>query len=74
MNLYFVRADDRNGERLDLFVRALTPVLAATFMLAHYDIELEDIDEDGIRVITLPETGPIGAINWQDLLDSAVKL
>lgn len=73
MALFYVRADDDNGQGHDLFVRADNETLAARAMLKHY--ERDDSEFEAIGVYWLPDNimANNGAIGWASLPYKQVK-
>lgn len=61
IGLYFVRADDDNGENIDLLVEALNIVQAAVLWQEHFEL-----DETAAPkwVVQLQLKGVPGAVDW----------
>ena len=63
--MHLVRGEDGNGENMDWFVAAATPLAAATAWQAHHEAETGDgIFEQDVIVHTLPAATPDGVVDW----------
>lgn len=63
--LYFVRADDANGENLDLLVRAASQSDAKAYWRTHWaDLEIND----PLWAALVPDSPAVGVIPWETIL------
>lgn len=71
LTLYYVSADDVDGNNRDLFVNADSPGEAADLVIAYWaedGIEINLDDVDAVNVFQVPQPGPTGAVPWRDVV------
>lgn len=69
MKLFYVRADDEEGENLDLFVWAETHFSAAGLWAEYYGMDAGYAPDAVTEIPTTPPAAP-GPIPWSDLLET----
>jgi hypothetical protein len=71
-NRYLVCATNAgDGENMDLFVNAISTDAAIEYFCAYYEMELNEFYD--VRVITIPDSSSLGAIDWDRVVQVKVK-